>query len=67
MHIHMIYDGITVISDGQCETFKGTISLISGDNLASHYLGGFKSPSGALRKCRHCMATAEDIQKQVRT
>ena len=30
---------------------------MSGDNLGSHLLGGYKAPSGALRKCRHCMAT----------
>ena len=39
----------------------GTITLVSGDNLGSCFLGGFKAPSQALRKCRHCMATSEDI------
>jgi len=39
--------------------------MVSGDNLASHYLGGFKAPSGALRKCRHCMATANDMETKV--
>ena len=46
-------------------SLKGTISLISGDNLASHYLGGNKAPSGSLRKCRHCMATSTDMQSKV--
>ena len=46
-------------------TFKGTITLIPGDNLASQYLGGFKALSGALRKCRQCMAVDEDMQSQV--
>lgn len=40
--------------------------MVSGDNLASHYLGGFKAPSGALRKCRHCMATANDMETKVK-
>lgn len=40
--------------NGQSYTFRGTLALVSGDNLASHYLGGYKSLSSALRKCRHC-------------
>ena len=41
-------------------------TLVSGDNLASHYLGGFKFPSGSLRKCRQCMGTDESIKSQVK-
>ena len=52
-------------NEGQTHALKGTLSLVSGDNLASHYLGGFKAPSGALRKCRHCMATTDDMQTKV--
>ena len=44
---------------------KGTIASVIGDNLASHYLGCYKAPSGALRKCRQCMATAEDMKTKV--
>ena len=51
--------------DGSSQVVKGTLSMVSGDNLASHYLGGFKAPSGALCKCRHCMATANDMQTKV--
>ena len=42
-------------------------ALFSGDNLASHYIhvGGFKSPSGALHKCRICMGTDEDMKTKV--
>ena len=54
-----------VESDGQTEIMKGTITLISGDNLASHYLGGFKAPSGALRKCRYCMTTSDTMATEV--
>lgn len=50
---------------GQSYTFRGTLALVSGDNLASHYLGGYKSLSSALRKCRHCMAVAEDMATEV--
>ena len=46
--------------NGKLYTFRGTVSIVPADNLASHYLGGYKSLSSALRKCRHCMATADD-------
>lgn len=50
---------------GEKYTFKGTVSLVPADNLASHYLGGYKSLSSALRKCRHCMAVTEDMSTAV--
>lgn len=46
--------------------FRGTITVIPGDNLASQYLGGYKSLASALRKCRHCMAVDQEIQTKVR-
>jgi hypothetical protein len=54
-------EGVTIVINGQAYTFRGTLALVSGDNLASHYLGGYKSLSSALRKCRHCMAVADDM------
>ena len=45
--------------------FRGTVSLVPADNLASHYLGGYKSLSSALRKCRHCMAVTGDMSTTV--
>lgn len=36
---------------------KGTLLLVSADNLASHFIGGYKALNAALRKCRHCLAT----------
>ena len=51
--------------DGVEYNFNGTITLIPGDNLASQYLGGYKSLASALRKCRHCMAVDEEIQSKV--
>ena len=45
--------------------FKGTLSLASGDNLGSHYIGGFKAPSGSLRKCRQCLAVDDNMKTQV--
>ena len=45
--------------------FKGTLSLASGDNLGSHYIGGFKAPSGSLWKCRQCLAVDDNMKTQV--
>ena len=50
---------------GREYTFRGTLALVSGDNLASHYLGGYKSLSSALRKCRHCMAVTANMATEV--
>ena len=41
----------------------GTIAFLSGDNLGSQLVGGFKEGAGARLKCRHCMGTATDIQR----
>ena len=57
--------GVSFEIDGQEYTFRGTLTIVPGDNLASQYLGGYKSLSGALRKCRQCMAVDEDMQQQV--
>ena len=51
--------------NGTIYKFKGTLTLFAGDNLASQYIGGFKSLSAALRKCRYCMAVDEDMQSKV--
>lgn len=52
--------------DGATYKFNGTITLIPGDNLASQFLGGYKSLASALRKCRFCMAVDEQMQTKVR-
>ncbi len=45
---------------------RGTVLLTLDDTLAAHQLGGFKVGVGfALRKCRVCLATWEDIQSKV--
>ena len=46
--------------------FKGTLSVVPGDNLASQYLGGYKSLASAHCKCRNCFAVKEDMQTKVR-
>lgn len=58
-----VKDGIVV--NGLSFAIRGTVTLASGDNLGSCYIGGYKAPSGALRKCRHCMATSENMSIEV--
>uniref|UniRef100_A0A1X7UX78 Uncharacterized protein n=1 Tax=Amphimedon queenslandica TaxID=400682 RepID=A0A1X7UX78_AMPQE len=43
---------------------RGTVVIASGDNLGSTYIGGYKAPSSAFQKFRHCMTTADDINKE---
>lgn len=52
--------------DGEDKIIHGTLVLVLGDNLASHYLGGYtKNPSSALTKCRYCMPTYDDMKSKV--
>lgn len=46
--------------------FRGSISIVCADNLASWNLGGYKALASALRKCRFCMAVAVDMKSRVR-
>ena len=50
---------------GHDYTVMGTITLLAGDNLASQFLGGYKSLASAFRKCRHCMAVQTDMETKV--
>ena len=51
---------------GQEQIVKGTVLFFLADTPAAHSIGGFKSGVGlALRKCRHCLATQENIAKKV--
>ena len=52
--------------NGTVYNFEGTLTLFAGDNLASQYIGGYKSLYAALRKCQFCMAVDEDVQSKVR-
>ena len=47
------------------KSLAGTISFVSGDNLGSQLIGGFKEGSGAHKKCRHCMGTTDAIKSMV--
>ena len=41
--------------------------MVSADNPASNLMGGYKNLSSAFRKCRHCLATKEELQTVVCT
>ena len=45
---------------------KGRLIAFVGDTPAVNLVGGFKEGVGmAMRKCRHCMATFDQIQSKV--
>ena len=39
--------------------------MVSPDNPASNLMGRYKNLSSAFRKCRHCLATEEELQTVV--
>ena len=50
---------------GDIYNFRGSIALVPADNLASQSIGGYKALNSALRKCRHCMAVADNMRCEV--
>ena len=51
---------------GEEVLFHGAIVSMFGDTPASNFVAGFKEGVGfALRKCRMCMATTDDINEKV--
>lgn len=59
--------GVEFFINGTEYTFRGTLSVIPGDNLASQYLGEYKALNAALRKCRHCLTVDKEMQSKVYT
>ena len=55
------------IIDGKKMRFRGTITVVSADNLSAQLIGGYKALNAAFRKCRNCMATNDTMQEKVRT
>ena len=45
--------------------FRGTVAFVSGDNLGSQEIGGFKIGSSSALKCRVCMGNANDVATKV--
>lgn len=60
-------EGVEFNIGGESYNFRGSIALVIADNLASQSIGGYKALNSALRKCRHCMAVAENMRCEVKT
>ena len=50
---------------GESVSLRGGLVAFCGNNLASQDVGGFVYLNAALRKCRHYLATKEQIQEHV--
>ena len=44
--------------------FRGTITVVSADNLSAQLIGGYKALNAAFRKCQNCMATNDTMQEK---
>ena len=55
-------DGLEVLIDGTVRVFRGTISVMTADNLAAHTLSGLMESFSSLRSCRFCLTTKEARQ-----
>ena len=53
------------VVNGMTQNFRGTISILSADNLAAWDLGGYIQLASALRQCRFCVAIREDMISKV--
>lgn len=58
-------DGVEFVVDDEKMRFRGTVTVVSADNLSAQMVGGFKALNAAFRKCRYCMATDDTMQTQV--
>ena len=66
--VHLTKSDIFTLQDGVDigdKLYRGTLTLVSADNLASQLIGGYKALNSAFRKCRYCMATDEQMQSKV--
>lgn len=61
-------EGICIIKDGTNPgiILRGTVTFLSGDNLASHGVGGFLESFTVQRVCRFCHVTRPELQNVVR-
>ena len=66
LRLQLLQEGVVFDTPHGKQSFRGTLAIGSADNLASQLLGGFKALSGAIRKCRYCMAGNEKMQTKVK-
>jgi len=59
-------EGFTVtLSNGQVEKFYAVLCTVSGDNLSSHNLAGFRAVFASGRVCRTCMISYSALSEKV--
>ena len=46
-------------------TLHRTLVTVAADNLGSHFIDGFKGSCTALRPCRHCMISYNEMREKV--
>ena len=56
---------MTFVLEEREVSMRGTLTLVSADNLAAQLIGGYKGLQSAFRKCRTCMAVDADMQSKV--
>ena len=58
-----LYEGMDFLVGDQIVKCRGKVLLCLGDTEGQQQIGGFKVSVGwSLRKCRYCLATAEDVR-----
>ena len=57
--------GIQINVNGTSFNVKGSVSVISADNLTSHALAGFSGSFSNGRICRYCMCHYDDISEKL--
>ena len=58
-------NGWEFVIDGVSKKMYGTVTVFSGDNLASNAMGGFKEGGTAYRHCRQCLGTLDETRTMV--
>ena len=58
-------NGVELVIDREKMRFRGTITVVSADNLSAQLLGGYKALNAAFCKCQGCMATVDTMQEKV--
>ena len=53
--------------NGKERKIRGTLTMVSADNLASNLMGGYKNLFSAYQKSQHCLANEEELQTVVCT
>lgn len=62
--LHILEEfGVSVCKNNTEYFFRGSVSIIVADNLASHYIGGFPGSFAANRVCRFCMCTYQNLNE----